>query len=44
MKSCTTGNVFDEDFFKLPTISSGLKSLLSLNWTSLTISNVYKDL
>ena len=40
----TTGKVFGEEFFKLPAISSGLKSLLSWNWTSWTISNVYKDL
>ena len=36
--------VFGEDFFKLPAISFSLKFFLSLNWTSWTISHVYKDL
>ena len=42
--SFTIGKVFGEDFFKLPAISSGFKSLLRLNWTSWAISHVYKDL
>ena len=35
---------FGEDFFKLLAIYSGLKSILSLNWTCLAISHVYKGL
>ena len=42
--SFMTGKVFGEDLFKLPAISSGSKFLLSLNWTSWAISQVYKDL
>ena len=40
----TAVKVFGKDFSQLLAVSCGLKSILSLNYTTWAISHVYKDL
>ena len=40
----TAVKVFGKDFSKLLAISCGLRSILSLNYTTWAISHIYKDL